>query len=232
VAEADWAVLNDGLDIATVDRGVTTGITPPNGGGSFVHGFASLANTPGASGLYATQADFNPLAKGGSMRGALQRGPGGGATLFAPLLFLCAGGNSVNDTCYKLGLSDEDPHRILLRKGSIVTGIAGVSTSTGLLMQSSSTYVQGTWVHMRLDVIVNLSGDVILLAYINDLDSNPVTAPVWVEVPGMEGGFVDDALGVASGSPPLTSGRAGFAFQTAEVTRRGWFDHLELLRQT
>ena len=32
MAEADWTYLNDGLDIATVDRGVTAGIARPPGG--------------------------------------------------------------------------------------------------------------------------------------------------------------------------------------------------------
>ena len=39
MAETDWTLLNDGLDAAAVDRGVTTGIARPSGGGSFVFGF-------------------------------------------------------------------------------------------------------------------------------------------------------------------------------------------------
>mgnify|MGYP001365243169 CR=1 FL=1 len=38
-------------------------------------------------------------------------------------------------------------------------------------------------------------------------------------------------LGINSGSQPLTSGRAGFGFSAADVTRRGFVDHLELYRQ-
>ena len=43
--------------------------------------------------------------------------------------------------------------------------------------------------------------------------------------------FIDDQLGINSGSQPLTSGRAGFGFSAADVTRRGFVDHIELYRQ-
>jgi len=43
MAQADWTFLNDGLDIATLDRGVTAGIARPPGGGSFLYAFNSLA---------------------------------------------------------------------------------------------------------------------------------------------------------------------------------------------
>ena len=44
MAEADWTYLNDGLDIATVDRGVTAGIARPPGGGNFLFALNSLAS--------------------------------------------------------------------------------------------------------------------------------------------------------------------------------------------
>ena len=80
MAEADWTYLNDGLDIATVDRGVTAGIARPPGGGSFLYAFNSLAAVDGAVALLANLASFAPMAKGGSIRGVVQRGPGGGST--------------------------------------------------------------------------------------------------------------------------------------------------------
>ena len=40
-----------------------------------------------------------------------------------------------------------------------------------------------------------------------------------------------EQLGINSGSQPLTSGRGGFGFSVRDVTRRGFFDHLELYRQ-
>jgi hypothetical protein len=90
MASTDWTYLNDGLDIATVDRGVTAGIARPPGGGSFLFGFNSLTAAKGAVGLFANLVNFAPMAKGGSIRGCLQRGPGGGPTAFSPSLFLRA----------------------------------------------------------------------------------------------------------------------------------------------
>lgn len=241
MAETDWTELSDDLDLASLDRGVTTGIARPNGGGDFVLGFNSLSASAGAAGYFTNQTNFapTPANKGGSIRGAIKRGNGGGATGFSPLLFIGAQGASVNDAAYLLGLEDNDPHRIVLRKATIVAGVpAAVAGLDSVLRVSTPTFAQNTWLHLRLDMIVNLSGDVILACWANDLDTNPVTAPVWEAIDGMDD-FVDDSLGVnstdagvaAAFAAPFTSGRMGFAFQTADVTRRGFFDHIEAIRQ-
>ncbi|NVJ25110.1 hypothetical protein HUW62_28180 [Myxococcus sp. AM011] len=230
MALADWTYLNGGLDIATVDRGVTAGIARPPGGGTFLFAFNSLSAVQGAVGLFANLQDFAPMAKGGSIRGCVQRGPGGGPTGFSPFLFLCGQGTSVNDSAYLLGLSDDEPHRVVLRKGAVATGLPDAD-GPGVLLKSSASFTQGTWLHLRLDVIVNANGDVVLKAFHNDLASHPLgTPPDWKPVPGMAD-FIDDALGINSGSQPLTSGRGGFGFTVKDVTRRAYFDSLELSRQ-
>lgn len=230
MASTDWTFLNDGLDIATVDRGVTAGVARPPGGGSFLYAFNSLAAVEGCVALFANLVDFAPMAKGGSIRGVVQRGPGGGPTGFSPFLYLCCQGNSVNDQAYLLGLSDDDPHRVVLRKGTVTTGLPDAD-GPGVLLKSSESFAQATWLHLRLDVIVNESGDVVLKVFRNDLDAHALgTPPDWQPVPGMAE-FIDDHLGINSGSQPLTSGRGGFGFSVRDVTRRGFFDHLELYRQ-
>ncbi len=230
MAEADWTYLNDGLDIATVDRGVTAGIARPPGGGSFLFAFNSLAAVQGAVGLFCNLVDFAPMAKGASIRGCVQRGPGGGPTGFSPFMFLSCQGNSVNDTAYLLGLSDDDPHRVVLRKGAVAVGIPD-SEGPNVLLASGESFSQGTWLHLRLDAIVNDNGDVVLKVLRNDLGAHSLGSPPdWQAVPGMVE-FIDDHLGINSGSQPLTSGRGGFGMSVADVTRRGYFDHLELLRQ-
>jgi hypothetical protein len=234
MAEADFNFMTGGLNAATVARGVSAGFTPPNGGGTFVFGFHSLATTPGAVGLYANQTNFDPLlddsanATGGSVRGAIQRGASGGPLGFAPFLFIGVQGTTVNDQGYLLGLSDNDPHEIILRKGSPVNGLS--PTASGVLRTGSSTFIPDTWLHLRLDMIVNPNGDVVLKVFESDLTANPVTAPVWAASPGIAD-FIDDALGVNSGSAPFTGGRVGFGFETSDISRRGFFDHLEILRQ-
>jgi hypothetical protein len=176
------------------------------------------------------QANFAPMAKGGSIRGVLQRGPGGGPTGFSPFLFLCCRGNSVNDTAYLLGLSDDDPHRIVLRKGAVATGLPSAD-GPGVLMKSSASFAQGTWVHLRLDVIVNANGDVVLKLFQNYLTTRSIgAAPDWQPVAGMLE-FIDDQLAFNSGTQPLASGRGGFGFSVKDVTRRGYFDQIELYRQ-
>jgi hypothetical protein len=230
MASTDWAFLNDGLDMATVDRGVTAGIGRPPGGGAFLYAFNSKSVAAGAVALFCALPDFAPMPKGCSIRGCVQRGPGGGPTGFSPFLFACGQGTSVNDHAYLLGLSDDDPHRVVLRKGALALGITS-SGDRSVLLASSESFEQGSWLHLRLDVIVNDNGDVVLRVFRNDLDAHPLgSVPDWQPIDGMPL-FIDDHLGINSGSEPLTSGRAGFGFQSRDVTRRAFLDHVELAKQ-
>jgi hypothetical protein len=227
---SDWTFLNDSLAGASVSRGATAGITPPSGGGSFVYAFNSTALVTGGVGLFCCLDNFAPMAKGGSIRGCIQRGPGGGATGFSPFFFLGCQGDSVNDRSYLLGLSDEDPCRIVLRKGALCVGIPG-SDGDGVLLASGQSFSQSEWLHIRLDMIVNTDGDVVLRCFSNDLSNHPLGAsPAWTEISGMEA-FIDDVTGINSGTAPLTSGRGGFGFAVSDVTRRGYFNYIELSRQ-
>jgi hypothetical protein len=231
MAEADWSYLQDGLDAVMVRRGVTAGVPRPPGGGQFLFGFNSLAIGRGAVALFVNLPDFAPMAKGGSVRGCIQRGVSGGPTGFSPYLFHAGQGLSVNDAAYMLGLSDEDPHRIVLRKGALAVGVPG-GDGPGVLLASTETFAAGTWLHLRLDVVVNPNGDVVLNVFRNALERHPLNVPpAWEPISGMPP-FVDDTLGVNSGSLPLTSGRGGFGFAVSDVTRRAYFDALEVSRQT
>jgi hypothetical protein len=233
MASADWTTLNDGLTAGSVDRGVSSGITPPNGGGSFIYGFNSLVATTGAVGLFANQVNFAPMAKGMSIRGALQRGASGGSTNWSSFMFAGLQGTSVNDTGYLLGLADGDPSHIVLAKATVAAGVVDLvpdAPNNGVLLRSTGTVAVGDWVHLRLDMIVNDNGDVILQCFENDLGANAVTAPVWTAIAGATE-FIDDALQVNSGSAPLTSGRGGFGFRCSDVTRRAFVDHMQVARQ-
>lgn len=242
MASVDWADFSDGHDSNTVARGVTAGVTPPNAGGSFIFGFHSLIGTPGGTAKYVNKTNFNPLkntsggATGGSIRGALQRGVSSTPeTSFAPALFinlksgLSATPPSVNDVGYLLGLEDSNPHRIVLRKGSIAGGLT-VDTTKSTLRVSAAAFNPGTWVHLRLDAIFNQNGDVVLKVFQSDLVVNPVTTPNWVAVSSMAD-FIDDVLQVNSGSTPLNGGFIGFGFFSKDVQKRGYVDHIEVLRQ-
>lgn len=248
MGSADWTEATSGLNGASVDRGVTTGIARPPGGGAFIFGFNSLVNTPGAVAFYTNQVNFAPTLanKGGSIRGAIQRGPSAGAIKFSPFFFLLGQGTDVADSAYILGLQDDDPHRIALRKGSLVQGLPSASPgSSGILRRSTATFANGKYLQLRLDAIVNLNGDVILKVFQNDLDAlgADVTTPIWAPVAGIENpalvgshgagtAFVDDALAINSGSAPFTSGYMGYGFQTGDISRRGFFDQIEAMRQS
>lgn len=246
MSSTDWSFLANGLDQATLDRGVTTGLVVPNGGSSFVYAFNSLVVATGAVGLFNNQSNFapTPANKGARVQGAIKRCISAGPIGFAPFFYLLCQGNSVNDSCYMLGLEDDNPYHISMRKGQVVNGLpAAVPGESGVLRRSTATFSPDTWHHFRFDAIVNANGDVILKAWSNDLTANAVGSPVWVPIPGIEDSsrvashgagvaFVDDNLGINSGSQPYTSGRNGFAMRVSDTTRRAAFDHVEVHRQT
>jgi hypothetical protein len=179
VSSSDWTTLSNGLDAASVKRGVTVGSTPPNGGGSFTFGFNSVTTSAGAVGLYTNQPSFAPMALGGSIRGAVKRAPGGGPLNFAPMLFIGLQSPDVDASGYLIGPDDDDPHRIVVRKGALSGGLpAGELGTFGILMSGTETFLADTWIHLRLDMIVEPNGDVLLQAFRNELADNAVTNPV------------------------------------------------------
>ena len=243
MAEADWTELGNGLGVASVARGVTTGLGVPPGGGSFVFAFNSLTAAAGAVGFFANQVGFSPMAEGGQVNGVLRRSASGGNTGWTPMLFIGLQGTDVGDSGYLIGLTDGDPARLAVKKGTVLSGIEDLApdpVANGILLRSDATFAIDDWVHVRLDMIVNDNGDVLLQPFTNDLGAQPLgTTPVWTTPAGMEGplspgisGFIDDAAQINTGSAPFTSGRAGYAFETSDVTRRAAFAHIQVLRQT
>lgn len=243
MGQADWSNLSGGLTDDNARIGVTSGMAAPPNGGAYVFGMRSVENIAGAVGKYCLQANFSPTVKGGRITGALRRATLGASNGFAPFLFFCANGSSVSAIAYILGLSDESASHIELRKGAIADGLPAVSTvvpaaSPNVLMRSTDSFSPDTWQHLRLDVIAQGTGDVILQVYRNDLGAHGVDSPVWTAVPGMEGpyqptfaGFVDDALGVNTGSLPIVGGYAGYGTRFETANRGAYFDHIAIDRQ-
>ncbi len=230
MAEIDWAVMAGAAPAASILQGVSAGPVKPNGGGDFVFGFSSQVSSDVTAGRYVNLTNFAPLAEGVSIRGAIKRGTGAGTTAFAPMFWVGAQSSppDVLDVAYLLGLSDNDPSEIILRKGAPAGGLD--PTATDVLAVSSSTFLPDTWVDLRMDVIANPNGDVVINIFTNDLTVNPVTTPVWTAVPGIAQ-VIDDALQILTGSAPLVGGFVGFAFQSNGLSRRGFFDHVEVLKQ-
>jgi hypothetical protein len=148
----------------------------------------------------------------------------GNNLIYSPFLFLNLQGANVTDLGYFLGLTEEEPARIMLAKGALTGGLD--PSGSNLLRLSAGSFAKGTWVHLRLDAIEQPSGDVLLKVFQNaDLATNPVTSPVWTAVSGMAD-FTDDALGYNTGTVPLLTGRMGFAARMGtESGRYVYFDH-------
>lgn len=239
MASNDWTLLTDSLNAPDVARGVTQGQAPPPGGDDFVYAINSLSLVDGIVALYASpqppNTNFNPMTKGGEISGALQRGVGGGLTGMAAFLFMSHQTTDIGGSCYMLGLADGNPAHIVLRKGIMQGGLpdsaANPTGADGVLRRSTASYAPGTWVHVRLEVVYNLSGDVVINCYQNDLAANDVDSPVWVAIPGMDP-FIDDGTGINTGSLPLVGGRAGKGVRLTDNVRRCFFDYIVLARQT
>lgn len=236
MSSSDWVTVTNSLLTSDVARGPTRGLTPPPGGGDFVYAMNALTASAGAVARYASpqapNTNFNPLLKGGDVRGALQRGIANGETGYSAFLFALLQGTLIADNAYILGLSDGSPSHIELRKGSLVVGLPDEAPggTNAVLRRSSTTFLPGTWVHLRLECVTNTSGDTVINCYQNDLDANDVDAPVWAAIPGISQ-FIDDVAAINSGSLPYVGGRAGYGAQFAGTTRNAIFDQVELIKQ-
>ena len=243
MAQADRTALSDNTSSTDLDNGVTAGTSKPLGGDLHVYGFNSRNSSDNLVAYFAGQAGFVPTTKGGSIRAAIRRGPASGNTGFAPFMYVGLQGTSKSSAAYILGLSDADPFHISLRKGTLATGVpdGGVNPdeANNILLRSTASFTSDdAWMHLRLDMIVQGTGDVLLQVFQNDLSVNSVQSPNWIDIPGMEGdqsplikGFVDDALQVNTGSAPFTAGRIGFGFRSFSVGARSYFDHIQVARQ-
>lgn len=248
MSQTDWGVLSNALASEAVRTGPTAGVITPNGGGTHCFGMRSIDSTVGAYGRYCLQPNFSPTPPGtlggGRITGALRRAAlAGAADGFSPFLFFCAESTGVSTNAYILGLSNEAASYIELRKGLIIDGVPSVQivdadASPNVLMRSTNTFAADTWQHLRLDVIVQGNGDVILQVFRNNLANQAVGAPLWESVPGMEGtnpsqvsGFVDDKLGVNTGTVPLTAGFIGFGCRFEAANRAAYVDHVTVDRQ-
>jgi hypothetical protein len=201
----------------------------PNGGGIFSYGFGrTAAGSDGVVAHFYDAAGWIPTAKAGENKVAMiKEGKGtdsGNNLIYCPFLFVNLQGTNVTDNAYFLGLTEEEPARIMLAKGPLTDGLD--PTGSNMLRLSSASFLKGTWVHLRLDVIEQPSGDVLLKVFQNaDLATNPVTSPVWTAVAGMAD-FTDDALAYNTGTVPLLTGRMGWgARMGTESGRYVYVDH-------
>jgi len=242
MSQADWKDLTGtALDTGSIRRGVSSAFVVPNGGSTFIYGLRALVSTTGAGGKYCDLADFKPIVgakKGGSVSVAMKRLTSG--ITYAPFIGLLKGTDPATAIGYYLGLTQETSYKIGLFKGTPATGLSASAANLLPGRSSTATYTDvgdtaAAWHHLRLDVLSNPHGEVVLNVYKNNLDAvtgNPVTAPVWEAIPGISQ-FIDDPLGFWSGSAPHED---GFYVVYGMYTNNGAgeacaFDHVVVQRQ-
>lgn len=219
---------------APLYAGTTAAFPTPSGGGSRTYSWrAADASINGAHAVRVDAPNFAPIPgnNGGSIRGAIYRADGSSAEDHSVFLFFQLQEDDTSGTAYLLGLSPEVSSHLVLVKGPLSSGIPTSAEKTdGVVRRSTETYGQGTWLHVRLDVVVNPNGDVVLNTWVNDLTANDVTAPTWVAVDEMSG-VIDDVLGWETGTPGLNvGGRMGFAYHATSSGTAGAVDHIRVAR--
>jgi hypothetical protein len=200
MAQADWTTMTNGLTSADVRSGVSmaAAFDPPDG--SFVYFFNTVGATVGVAARRVNLTNFNPTAygKGGSLWMCMRRW-GSSLTGMYPFIALLNSADVASAEGYILGLTNESTSRLMLKKGPINGNL--LSSDSSLLRISDATY-GNAWFEVRLDLIVNPQGDVVLNVYQSDLTAYNPGSEVWTVPDGMTM-FVDDAGGILTGSVPI-----------------------------
>lgn len=223
MGQADWTELSNVLGAGIVRRGVSMApaFSPPDG--DFVWGFHSLAGDSGVVALYNNQAGFGPAAAGktGVVSACMKRYHT--SVGFAPFIGIVDSSDADTAKGYLLALSDEASPKIVLKKGAISASIK--STDSGVLRAATGTISNAVWYHLKLEVVFNPQGDLVLNVYQNDLTVNNPNAPSWEAITGMDR-YVDDSLGILQGTIPYT-GPFYFVkgFYTEAALRAALFDY-------
>jgi hypothetical protein len=231
MASADWTDAGNVADDSTIRRGASAGFPKPNGGGTFSYGFKSISNATGVVARYVNLAGFTPAAKGMDISAAIQIGPGSGAGKCSAFIFASMNNTDVSGVGYLLGLSNGDTPHLILRKGDIASGLPDVAPgSQGVLRRSVETFAAEEFWHLRLQCVKNTNGDLVINVLMSDLGAHAVSSPSWVAVAGMDQ-FIDDQLGIASGSVPILSGYTGHGMRSEDVGRVSYIEYIQLARQ-
>lgn len=239
MAEADWSdLVGSALGTADVARGVSSAFTKAHAdAGTYIYGFRSSSSTAGFAGKYCAVANFSPVAgtrKGGSIRACIKRYASGDD--YAPMFGFMKGTDPATSNGYFIGLSAASSYQIVLKKGVPAGGL--VVSDSGVLRYSTQAFTDvgnaaAVWFHLRLDVLVNPHGEVVLNVYENDVQANGLGGSVsWAAITGMSQ-YIDDPAGILSGSTPHLDGfYPFFGIYTEAAGSVALFDHFEIFRQT
>jgi hypothetical protein len=235
MAIADWSY-QAGIN-GSAHHGPTLEIAPPPGGGDFAYGFNSADVTgTGVVSLCITPPAFN-FTKGGEISAVLTKvsAEGDGHSVF---IFTQLGNGtevgSVTNKVYMLGIQNDPTNRLVLCKGLINNGIPNgdpgtTNGGTRIIAKGSESVDVGSWVHVRLQAVVQVGGDVLLVAEKNEVSLG--SPPVWTPIPGMPDRIVDGVTQIVTGSAPLITGRAGFGWHFTATNKAAGVDYIEGARQ-
>ncbi len=230
MASTDWTPFVNQASSAELVVGATMApsLSPPDG--SFSFGGRALVSGEKFSGMLYN--GFYPLAsgKGGSIRAYLRKHtPITGTAAYAPMIFFADDYDMVQDPSgYILGLSEGAPYYIMLAKGKLSNGLK--TTAAGKLQLGTTPYDSAQWIGLRLDLIHNPQGDLVLDVYYDS--AGAPAAPVWARPAGISAAFVDDRLGVLSGSLPNVSQKyMGFGVYTNALGAVAAIDYVRAFQQ-
>jgi hypothetical protein len=229
MAETDWERLTvNALDELLCSAGKTTIGSPPEA--SNCMGYHLIQSGAGFAGHVLDLTNFNPIAsgKGGSITICMKKyNPGD----HAPCIFFANGKDVASAEGYILGLSGEEPSRLILKKGHLNSPLT--ENGEGTLRISDESWDPDTWLQVSLFVTVQTHGEIALRCRINDpIDvSPPIATPAAID--GM-GDFVDDNGAILTSSIPLSGSfyvGHGVYFGGSQG-RVGLFDYTIVGRQT
>lgn len=241
MAQEDWTELTGSLTAPSVARVATPAIPPPPSDFDKAFVMHSRVATSGVLGYFVNEVDFAPAVGDQAIEGVLYRQPGPSGSGVSNFLFAALQGTDTTSSGYMIGLSDSNPSRIVLAKARPQDGLQNVAPdpdNNGILLRGTQDFAVATWVHVRLEIVVNANGDVFVKPLWSDLDLHLVTAPVWQTPEGMDGilvpaydGFLDDFAQTYSGSAPFGSGRLGYGAKFTDISRIAAFDHVRVERE-
>jgi hypothetical protein len=229
-------MVSPAIDTSDMVRGPSAAFTVAHAeAGSYVYGFRSIVSTTGFGGKYCNVAGANPggSLKGGSIRALMKRYASGGD--YAPMIGVLNSTDPTTGEGYLLGLSAGTTYQVVLKKGTPASGLDPSSSS--VLRASTASYTgvgdgAAVWFHLRLDVLVNPHGEVVLDVYSNDVANEGVDSPTWEAITGMDQ-YIDDSFGVLSGSNPIVDPLYFiFGVYSEDAGSIAMFDHIQITRQT
>ena len=235
MSASDWSYLS-GIN-GSVKHGPTLEVEPPSGGGDFAYGFnSSDVAGSGVVALVVTTVGLD-FPKGGEIAAALTKvsPQGDGQSVF---VFSQIGDGTevgaVSDSVYLLGIQDDPTNRLVLCKGPVSNGIPNGDPGTDnggtrIIAKGSESVDPGAWVHVRLQAIVQVGGDVLLVAEKNEIPLG--STPVWEPIPGMQDRIVDGVTEITTGSAPLVTGRSGIGWHFQNTNKSAGIDYITGARQ-